>query len=624
MAQYYSKANPNAIPPSSSGATGVPVELQRLDQWLAYRAVPKPNGKINKPPIDAKTGKSGSSTNQATWSGYELAAKHSPVGAAFVLTPDDPYFAIDLDQCVDPETGAIEPWAMAVVNRFPMYWEISYSKTGLRGIGRGVLPKDGCKKGNIEVYDHARLVVMTGRTLPGHETIRNCQQQLIKWHNEVWPIAPARPVPPPSTPSSSTSLNLDDLLAKAFGAKNGDKVRRLHEGDISGYPESQSDPGFSSEADLALAGYYCFYTPDDGLVAEAMRAGKLYRKKMDRQDYIDRTIERVRKNQTEWWDPNHGSRAPLPMIVPPVAVGANCDAQLKGALETIAIQAAELKAAKGTIATLRERVRRGDERWAVARNTKLGAERQTAAVLPSLFQDERAEEPTSTTGYRVPLDRLADRTGLSPETCSKHLQRLATYRTADGTPVLHVETRYIPPQVNQSTGEIVIGHKEVWIGPGPIQQDAFGHVLATLAPAEAPKHGGAPDRNACPDHPFAGVIRRTKTTRKVTRECAHCNTILNVTIVPIGTPTAEFIPASPPIQQDAFGHESGDPNQHPPMPQHAASTSSHTHDKNQSSKMRHSPPPGEEHRSGSWNGRDGHDGVAGDDTWTGAGWRSAC
>ncbi|MGI8405486.1 MAG: hypothetical protein ACR2OE_12120, partial [Thermomicrobiales bacterium] len=257
----------------------MPAELQSLDQWLAYRAVLKPNGKINKPPIDAKTGESGSSTNPATWSGYELAVTRSPVGAAFVLTHDDPYFAIDLDECRDPETGDIKPWALDVVSRFPMYWEVSYSHRGLRGIGRGVIPKDGCKKGNIEVYDHARLVVMTGRTLTGHETIRTCQQQLIEWHNEVWPIEQARPVPPPSTPSSSTSLTLDDLRAKAFGAKNGDQVRRLHEGDISGYPESQSDPGFSSEADLALAGYYCFWTDDDGLVAEAMRASKLYRRK---------------------------------------------------------------------------------------------------------------------------------------------------------------------------------------------------------------------------------------------------------------------------------------------------------------------------------------------------------
>jgi len=220
----------------------------------------------------------------------------------------------------------------------------------------------------------------------------------------------------------------------------------------------------------------------------------------------------------------------------------------------------------------------------------------------------------------MPLAKLAERTGLSEDTCSKHLKQLATYRTDDGAPVLHTETREIPFSVNQSTGEITTQHREVWIGSG-VEPSAFGYVLAALTPDSAPKHGGAPDRNACPDHPFAGVIRRTKTTRKVTRECAHCNTILNVTVVPIGTPTAEFIPASAPTQHHASGHESDDPSQQPPMPQHAASTTNHTPDENLSSKMRHSPLPSEEHPSGYGNGRDG---VAGDDTWTNAGWRSAC
>jgi hypothetical protein len=120
----------------------------------------------------------------------------------------------------------------------------------------------------------------------------------------------------------------------------------------------------------------------------------------------------------------------------------------------------------------------------------------------------------------------------------------------------------------------------------------------------------------------------------MTRECAHCNTVLNVEIVPIGTPTAEFIPATPPIPQDAFGHESGDPGPDSPiphdafgpapsgepMPQHAATPTSHTREKNQCRILRHSPHPGEEHPAGYGNGRDG---VAGDDTWTNAGWRSA-
>jgi len=608
--QAYIKPDPVNIPPEIAG----------LPQWVARK------GKL---PVNPHTGAAASSTDPTTWGTIEeaLAAvdRYHLDGVGFVFTKDDPYLFIDVDHCVDPATGKIETRGQAIVDRIPGYWEVSTSGTGLHGLVRAVKPGDRCRTGAIEVYDQGRFMVWTGRTLPGCETIRSCQAALTSWYREVFPPEAPRPAAAPA----SLTLDDQDMIDRLRRQNDGGMAGRLLDGDLCGKTSA-------SEARFALASRICFYSDDVDQIARVLRGVPLWSAK-DRDRDRDRKAahdarQAVAKYSGERYTPNRPPPNPTP---PPVfEPGASCDQQLKTALETIAIQAAKLKAADGTIATLRERVRRGDERWAVVTNTNLSAARQTAAVLPSLFQDERPQEPASATGYRVPLDRLADRTGLAPETCSKHLQQLAKFQTTDGSPVLHVETRYVPPHVNQSTGEIVIGHKEVWIGPGPIPQDAFGHVLATLAPAEAPKHGGAPDRNACPDHPFAGVIRRTKTTRKVTRECAHCNTVLNVEIVAIGTPTAEFIPASAPIPHDAFRHESGDPGPDSPiphdafgpepsgepMPQHAATPTSHTHDKNQSSKMRHSPLPSEEHPSGSWNGRDG---VAGDDTWANAGWRSA-
>lgn len=552
MSQSYQNSTQVAIPP----------ELVAIDQWLAYRAVPKPNGKINKPPIDANTGRAGSSTNPATWSTYELAATRSPVGAAFVLTHDDPYFALDIDECVDPETGAITPEAQAIVDRFSIYWEISYSKTGLRGIGRGVIPKDGCKKPNLEVYDHARLVVMTGRTLPGHETIRNCQRELTAWHNEVWPIEPARPVPPPSTPSASNSLNLDDLLTKAFGAKNGDKARRLHEGDISGYPESQNDPGFSSEADLALAGYYCFWTQDDGLVAEAMRSSKLYRKKLDRQDYLDRTIQRVRTNQTARYDPGYGHRAPLPMIVPPVAVGATCDEQLKHAQDTIVLLSAQLQDARQTITTregviVRERDLRiaAEERantlaiersgiLHILRNGDLGAERLTgfAIALDLHARMANGEQPTPS-GFKAPAKRYAEMTGQSEGTVAKHMRLLSKDpKTGEGKDLIpkrvvrETTKRQIDGEtIDHSTGEIHIERETVRglrdVNYLEVPDGKVINLIDRLRSYQRPEgetgHGGKRDaRPACEHHPDAG----TYTVKHEHIECAACHAILKKSV----------------------------------------------------------------------------------------------
>ncbi len=634
--QEYTTTQAVNIPPA-------PTCLQEMPFWCTH---------IAKKPYNPRTGQLAKPNDSATFGGRAEAeralASGRYDGLGTFVDESLGITAFDFDHVVPEDRGFDEAAIPADVRRImriantPFYW--SWSGTGLRAFLATTVGDDFENKNTnknqvpticvAEQYRRRRYVtVEPDRQISGTPNTFNPDvDDLIAVLDALG--FPKREAEQPSRPQSTYSggPHSNEEIIETASRVSGEKFRRLHAGDISGYPESNTDKGRSNEADAALASYLCGYTGDDALVADIWRTSGLNRKKLDRQDYIDRTIQFARRKQSWWFDWNSNGRfASHPpnthlgstgnssqSEAPPIAAtGQNCDQQLKVALETIAIQAAKLKAAEGTIATLRERVRRGDERWAVARNTKLGAARQTAAVLPSLFQDERAKDPNSTTGYRVPLDRLADRTGLSPETCSKHLRQLAKYQTTDGSPVLHVETRDIPRQVNQSTGEIIEPHREVWIGPGPIQQDAFGHVLATLEPAEAPKHGGAPDRNACPDHPFAGVIRRTKTTRKVTRECAHCNTILNVTIVPIGTPTAEFIPASPPIQQDAFGHEPGNPGQAPPMPQHAASTYSHTPDKNQSSKMRHSSLPSEENRSRYWDDRDG---VAGDDTWTGAGW----
>jgi len=388
---------------------------------------------------------------------------------------------------------------------------------------------------------------------------------LEAWHEALgFPLRAVSPPPQPQPAYVGGNHTNDEIIEAA--SRVSEKFRQLHAGDIAGYPESQTDPGFSSEADAALAMILCGFADDDDQVSDIMRSSGLFRRKFDRSDYLPRTIASARAKQS-WqfeWDRPTG-----PIIITrgdpiqhhafghenagdnePESHGVSdaCPAQLAAARRRIR----ELEA---TVATLRVRAKMSDEREAIYRNTKLGSARQTGAALASLFQSERPREPDSATPYRMPLAKLAERTGLSPDTCSKHLKQLATYRTDDGAPVLHAETRDILASVDESTGEITTPHREVWIGPG-VEPSAFGYILAALVPDAAPKHGGKPDRNVCPDHPLAGIIRRTKTTRRVTRECAQCHTSLGINDIEIGTPTREFIRAPKPIQHDAFRHES--------------------------------------------------------------------
>ncbi|MCZ6626287.1 MAG: DUF3987 domain-containing protein, partial [Deltaproteobacteria bacterium] len=76
------------------------------------------------------------------------------------------------------------------------------------------------------------------------------------------------------------SLEDDVLLRKAFGAKNGHKIKALYEGDISAYPSH-------SEADLALCSFLVFYTQEEAQLDRLCRASKLYRDKWDKKHYGD-------------------------------------------------------------------------------------------------------------------------------------------------------------------------------------------------------------------------------------------------------------------------------------------------------------------------------------------------
>jgi len=573
-------------------------ELIDRRQWVAHE---------NKRPIDPNTGRAASTTDPVTWGTYDMAVAMVTVGRAngigFVFTPDDPYSGIDVDGCRNAETGEIDARGRGLIDRFPgIYWEISLSGTGLHGIGRGVLPDDagGRHPKGIGIFDRTRFFVTTGHVLPGHESLGDFGDELIALYQDVAPAPPERHASPAPT------LPLDDHdLCERLTHEAGGKGSRLLAGDRAGYPD------FSS-ARFALATKASFYSDDVDQIAQVIRSSGLFKdgdseRERDRKALVD-ARQAVTSYSGPRYNPTYRNRStrhtdsPAPLhadtttphdtawAVPPDSDAQSCSDQLRDAHARITELEVTIARQAETISTLQERVRLADEREAIQRNTKLGASRQTGAALATLFREERPKEPSTPTPYRMPLAKLAERTGLSADACSRQLKQLAKYRTPDGTPVLHVKTRPIPRSVNQETGEIIEPHKEVWVGPGPIQHDAFGHVLATLAPDQAPKHGGKPDRNVCPEHPNAGVLRRTRNMRRITHECAHCQKILDTQVVPVGRESTEHLRsmAAPPdpIQHDAFAPETDEP-----MPQHAVSMDNHSGVRDLSGKMRHSPSP---------------------------------
>ena len=156
----------NASP--SVQVDSIPQELRALPQWTFWRSEPDPNGgKAKKVPRNPRTGWNASPTDPATWGTLEAAMDALELfggdGVQFLLSESDPYTGIDLDDCVNPDTGEVEPWAARIVAYFDAYTEVSPSGTGLRIMIQGQKP-DGAPShcGQIEVYDRAKALSITG------------------------------------------------------------------------------------------------------------------------------------------------------------------------------------------------------------------------------------------------------------------------------------------------------------------------------------------------------------------------------------------------------------------------------------------------------------------------------
>jgi putative DNA primase/helicase len=82
----------------------------------------------------------------------------------FVFCSGDPYVGIDLDDCVDPETGQIELWALQIIEELDSYTEFSPSGKGVHIIVKGKIPS-AVKRDEIEMYDCKRFFTITGHVV---------------------------------------------------------------------------------------------------------------------------------------------------------------------------------------------------------------------------------------------------------------------------------------------------------------------------------------------------------------------------------------------------------------------------------------------------------------------------
>ena len=282
-----------------SSSSNIPETLKAIPHWVTWRIEERSNGKKTKPPFDPK--KPGfvyaSSTDPKTWGTFKDALNHritnGAEGLGFVVTRDDDIVGIDLDDCVNPKTSEVEEWAQIDAKAINSYTEYSPSGEGLRIFVRGNLPQAGKRTGNFEIYGDKHYLTVTGNHVPGTPlTIEKRQQEIDVLFAKYFPTSKTSKGDVDQEPSGNSDeleshqdseqtdsdevlVNTDQIIQIALNAKNGEKFRRLWEGDISGYPSH-------SEADLALCkllAFWCRKNPD--AMDSLFRASKLHRPKWD-------------------------------------------------------------------------------------------------------------------------------------------------------------------------------------------------------------------------------------------------------------------------------------------------------------------------------------------------------
>jgi hypothetical protein len=304
----------------------IPPDLRAPPRWVVWKYVEEKDpdtGEVDwdKPPLNARGKGPASSTNKATWNPFDVALaayrRRNLDGIGFVLDGSDDLVGVDLDKCRDPDTGAVEDWALEIVRALDTYTEASPSGRGLRLFLRGQLPPHGRKKGAYENYATGRYVTVTGRHVEGTpRTVEHRQAQLGGVHRKVFGEAPK---PRPSNGAGPrTPANLDDaeIIRRAGEAKNGERFKALWAGSTHGYPSG-------SEADLALVNHLAFWCGPNAeeRIDALFRQSSLFRSKWNREDYRERTIRKALDGRTDFYEPgrgkggNHdrrGRRAPAP------------------------------------------------------------------------------------------------------------------------------------------------------------------------------------------------------------------------------------------------------------------------------------------------------------------------
>src|SRR6187402_2984013 len=300
----------------------LPQALQPLAayrQFILCQLVPDESrpGKTHKYPLHPATLHKHNPLDPAIWLTHdETAAQCETLGpgymCGFVITREDPFFFVDIDNCLTPDGWSAE--SMRIAGMVPgAAIEVSQSGQGLHILGSyaGMPPEHSCapRGPDFGFYTEGRFVALTGWDAVGDAAARPALDTLVR---EFFPpgadVADGDWTAVPVAEWGGQAMDDDALIARACasGSVTGAFTQRATFADLW---NARADalgrtwPGEAgvreydaSQADGALAGHLAFWTGKNCARIEALmlRSG-LARDKYERRDgqfgtYLRRTI----------------------------------------------------------------------------------------------------------------------------------------------------------------------------------------------------------------------------------------------------------------------------------------------------------------------------------------------
>lgn len=304
-------------------------------QFMLYKLVPssKKPGKMDKFPCNIN-GDVVSAHERKYWLSSDIACAEATKrgagwGVAFVLTGDDPFFFIDIDNAL--HDGKWSELAIELTQSFPgAAVEVSQSHTGLHILGKiSSFPDHACKniQLGLECYTEKRFIALTGLNIVG-DVATTHDDAFNRVVTRYFPQTEQAAATEWSTTHTEGSCPIEDdakLIEKACSSKGGvaavfggkatfkDLWTRNVEVLSDAYPDEDREYDGSS-ADAALAQHLAFWTGGNcERIERLMRLSALVRPKWDsHKSYLQRTILGACARQTTYYSVG----APIELVTP--------------------------------------------------------------------------------------------------------------------------------------------------------------------------------------------------------------------------------------------------------------------------------------------------------------------